>query len=142
MVDEKTLPVDRKRLQTFTAELQKYKSGKAHLERRVINAEQWWKLHNEYASEGITIIGREGFHSKTGWLHNVIVSKHADAMEAYPEPNILPREPNDKQEALMLSAIVPVILEQNGFEQTYSDVSWQKLKTGTGCYHVFGMRTS
>lgn len=137
MDEERMMPVDRKRLQEFTAELQKYKSGKAHLERRVINAEQWWKLHNEYASEGISIIGNNGFHSKTGWLHNVIVSKHADAMEAYPEANILPREPNDKGEAKMLSAIVPVILEQNGFEQTYSDVSWQKLKTGTGCYHVY-----
>ena len=73
----------------------------------------------------------------SGWLHNIIVSKHADAMEAYPEPAILPREAGDRQEAGMLSRIIPVILEQNEFEKTYSDAMWQKLKTGTGVYKVW-----
>ena len=67
----------------------------------------------------------------------MIVSKHADAMDAFPEPNILPREPDDRQEARILSKILPVILEQNGFEKTYSEAMWQKLKTGTGAYKVF-----
>ena len=57
-------------------------------------------------------------------------------MKAYPEPNILPREQGDKGEALMLSAIVPCILEQNHFEATYSEAMWQKLKTGTALYKV------
>ena len=43
------------------------------------------------------------FRPCQGWLHNVIVSKHADAMEAYPEPSILPREAGDRQEASVLS---------------------------------------
>ena len=77
-----------------------------------------------------------GFKSRSGWLHNVITSKHADAMESYPEPNILPREEGDRQEARMLSAIVPCVLEQNEFERTYSDAMWQKCKTGTGVYKV------
>ena len=46
----------------------------------------------------------------SGWLHNVIVSKHADAIEAYPEPNILPREESDRAEAKVLSAIIPCVL--------------------------------
>ena len=37
----------------------------------------------------------------------------------------------------MLSKIIPVILEQNEFEKTYSDAMWQKLKTGTGVYKVY-----
>ena len=37
----------------------------------------------------------------------------------------------------MLSRIIPVILEQNEFEKTYSDAMWQKLKTGTGVYKVW-----
>ena len=77
-----------------------------------------------------------GFKSVSGWLHNVIVSKHADAIEAYPEPNILPREAGDRGEAQKLSAIIPCILEHNQFEDTYSDVMWQKLKSGTGVYKV------
>ena len=36
----------------------------------------------------------------------------------------------------MLSAIVPVILEQNGFEGTYDKSMWAKMKFGTGCYKV------
>ena len=57
-------------------------------------------------------------------------------MEAYPEPVILPREPDDRAEAELLSAVVPCILEQNAFERTWSDAMWQKLKTGTAAYRV------
>ena len=73
----------------------------------------------------------------SGWLHNVIVSKHADAMAAFPQPRILPREQEDKAEAAVLSAIIPCILEQNKFESCYSDVMWQKLKCGTGVYKIY-----
>ena len=130
------LPVDGERLREFTRVLQKYKAGKASIERRTIAAENWWKLRNQ-AEERKSIEGLQGFQAVSGWLHNIIVSKHADAMEAYPEPAILPREAGDRQEAGMLSRIIPVILEQNEFEKTYSDAMWQKLKTGTGVYKVW-----
>ena len=130
------LPVDGERLREFTRVLQKYKAGKASIERRTIAAENWWKLRNQ-AEERKSIEGLQGFQAVSGWLHNIIVSKHADAMEAYPEPAILPREAGDRQEAGMLSRIIPVILEQNEFENTYSDAMWQKLKTGTGVYKVW-----
>ena len=130
------LPVDGERLREFTRVLQKYKAGKASIERRTIAAENWWKLRNQ-AEERKSIEGLQGFQAVSGWLHNIIVSKHADAMEAYPEPCILPREAGDRQEAGMLSKIIPVILEQNEFEKTYSDAMWQKLKTGTGIYKVW-----
>ena len=124
-------------LKQFTKVLQEYKTGKARTEQRILASENWWKLRNSTEEKKETGIGGDGgFKSVSGWLHNVITSKHADAMEAYPEPNILPREEGDKGEARMLSAIVPCILEQNNFEATYSDVSWQKLKTGTGVYKV------
>ena len=124
------------RLRDFTATLQKYKSGKASLERRVVAAENWWKLRNRFEQRRAGLGGDGGFQSASGWLHNVIVSKHADAMEAYPEPSILPREPGDRREARLLSAVLPCILEQNRFEKTYADAMWQKLKTGTACYRV------
>ena len=130
------LPVDGERLREFTRVLQKYKAGKASIERRTIAAENWWKLRNQ-AEERKSIEGLQGFQAVSGWLHNIIVSKHADAMEAYPEPAILPREAGDRQEAGMLSRIIPVILEQNEFEKTYSDAMWQTLKTGTGVYKVW-----
>ena len=121
----------------FTQILQRYKSGKAMTEQRILSSENWWKLRNRTEEQKKTQIGKDGgFVSRSGWLHNVIVSKHADAVEAYPEPNILPREKNDRAEAMKLSAIIPCVLEQNNFEETYSDVMWQKLKTGTGVYKV------
>ena len=124
-------------LKKFTQALEKYRAGKARTEQRIIESENWWKLRNSMEEQKETkTAGVDGFKSVSGWLHNVIVSKHADAMEAYPEPIILPREPEDRQECIKLSAIIPCVLEQNHFEHTYSDAMWQKLKTGTGVYKV------
>ena len=131
------MPVDRERLLDFDRTLNKYKAGKARLEKRVIASENWWKLRNESEEMKHGAIGwSDSFRAKSGWLHNVIVSKHADAMENYPEPIILPREPGDREQAKTLSAVLPVIMQQNQFEKTYSDNMWQKLKTGTGVYQV------
>ncbi len=129
-------PITKETLRDWMRILQKYKTGKARLERRVQNAENWWKLRNEMEEAKVSELDPAEFNAKSGWLHNVIASKHADAMEAYPEPNILPREKGDQQEARMLSAVIPCILEQNRFEHTYDRAMWQKLKTGTGVYMI------
>ena len=130
-------PIGPEQLKRFIQVLEKYKAGKSQTENRILASENWWKLRNTIEEKKLTNIGADGgFTATSGWLHNVIVSKHADAMEAYPEPNILPREEADKGEAKKLSAIVPCVLEQNQFEATYSDNMWQKLKTGTACYKV------
>ena len=115
--------------------LQKYKAGKAMTEQRIIASEVWWKRrHWDYMSE----MGNPHDHrNASAYLFNCVMSKHADAIEAYPEPNILPREAGDKDEAKKLSAIVPVVLEQNDYEETYSDGAWQKLKQGTRIEGVF-----
>ena len=134
---ERTPPViGPEQLLKWTRLLQKYKAGKASLERRVRQAENWWKIHNEIEEARTTKQNPEDFHCKSGWLHNVIVSKHADAMEAYPEPNILPREAGDRAEAEALSSVIPALLEQAKFERTYDRAMWQKLKTGTAAYRV------
>ena len=109
-----------------------YKESKKALEKRIIENEEWYKLRCCPSSTDSDTIGKN-----SAWLFNSIINKHADAMDSYPEPNVLPREKSDEQEAKLLSSILPVILEQRGFEQTYSDVWWYKLKTGTGVYGVF-----
>lgn len=124
-------------IKKFTHVLEEYKAGKSRTEQRILSSENWWKLRNSTEEQSDTEIGKDGgYKSASGWLHNVIVSKHADAMESYPEPNILPREEGDRGEARMLSAIIPCILEHNHFETTYSDVMWQKIKSGTGVYKI------
>lgn len=126
----------KEKIQKLDAALRKYKQGKANLERRVVEAENWWRLRNETEEQKNGVNLADGFKAKSAWLHNVIVSKHADAMESYPEPIVLPREPGDQAEAKKLSSILPVILEENGFESVYSAATWQKLKTGTAVYKV------
>lgn len=135
--ETKQLPVGKEQLKKFTKILREYKAGKSRTEARIIAAEQWWKLRNTAEEQKKTEIGADGgFTSSSAWLHNVITSKHADAIEAYPEPNILPREEGDKAEAKMLSSIVPCILEQNDFEEVYNDAMWSKMKFGTAAYKV------
>lgn len=116
--------------------LQKYKEGKANLEQRIIGNEQWYKLLHwgQLRKEGKA--GGD-VEPASAWLFNSIANKHADAMDSYPKPNVLPREEGDREDAKMLSSVLPVILERNGFEQVYSDVWWYKLKSGTGVYGVF-----
>ena len=113
--------------------LQKYKEGKANLETKIVENEQWYKLrHWECMRKD-----KREIQPTSGWLFNCIANKHADAMDNFPAPNILPREESDKGEAEMLTSIIPVILDQCDFEKTYSDVWTYKLKTGTGVYGVF-----
>ena len=128
-------PIGEEQLRKFTRELQRYKAGKANLEARVVASENWWKLRNASEEQRVSA-SWDGFKSQSAWLHNVIASKHADAMDSSPAPTILPREASDKNEAKILSDILPCILEQNHFDDTYCDVMWQKLKSGTGCYKV------
>ena len=129
--------IGEEQLKVFTKTLEEYKAGKVQTEQRILASENWWKLRNSMEEQkNSEAAGDDGFKAVSGWLHNVIVSKHADAMKAYPEPNILAREQGDKGEALMLSAIIPCVLEQNHFEATYSSAMWQKLKTGTALYKV------
>ena len=58
-------------------------------------------------------------------------------MDCYPEPTVLPREPNDRREAEELSRILPVILKNNRFKKAYSQAWWNKLKSGCAVYGVF-----
>lgn len=125
-------PIGREAIQKATLILQKYKEGKAKLEQRIIEDEQWYKLrHWECMRKNA-----EDIEPTSAWLFNSLANKHADAMDNVPSPNILPREEGDKAEAEMLTSIIPVILDQNDFESTYDDVMSYKLKTGTGVYGV------
>ena len=122
--------------------LTRYKQGKANLENRIVEDELWWELRHWEA------IGRtDGSRAKkiadgspqptSAWLFNSITNKHADAMDNYPEPVVLPRERSDEESAKVLSSVLPVVLEYNDYEQTYSDNWYEKLKHGTAAYGVF-----
>lgn len=126
-------PIGKEAVQKANLILNKYKEGKANLERRIVDNEQWYKLrHWECMRDA-----KQTIQPTSAWLFNCIANKHADAMDNFPAPNVLPREESDKGEAQMLTSVIPVILDQCDFEQVYSDVMDYKLKTGTGVYGVF-----
>lgn len=128
-------PITKKEIAEATARLKKYKEGKANLEAKIIENEQWWKLrHWDYIRNKTE---QDKNEPASAWLFNSIANKHADAMDNYPEPCVLPRAVDDDETAKQLSSVLPVILEQNDYEQVYSDVWWYKLKQGTGVKGIF-----
>lgn len=112
----------------------KYRSGLEAFQQRVINAEEWWKNNHWERFQG----GEKDTDLKpvSAWLFNSLINKHADFIDNYPCPAILPREASDEETAKLLSEVVPVILENNGFAKTYNANCWDKPKIGTAVYAV------
>lgn len=127
------LPVDEKRISEWNAVLRSYKSARSTIEQKIKSNESFWRMRQwkegAFGAGGRTV-------PATAWLFSCIQSKLADVMEAYPTVNFRPRQKDDEEEARRLSAIVPVIVAQNNFEQTYRNVSEYTLKNGVGVYHV------
>ena len=115
--------------------LQKYKAGKASLDKRIVENELWFRMGHWKNCENKMMEGKP--KPSSGWLFNSIANKHADAMDNYPEPMVLPRAADDQATAQALSSVLPVVLEQADYEQVYSDVWWRKLKQGTGVTGIF-----
>lgn len=128
-------PIGRDEVLQAAQTLREYKNGKSALERRIVANEQWWKLRHWQQMN--LHDPRETVEPVSAWLFNTILNKHADAMDNRPEPVVLPREEGDRGAAETLSQVLPVILEQGGMEQLYSDMWWYKLKAGTGAAGVF-----
>ena len=125
-----TIGVDQIRAASET--LKKYKQGKQNLEQKIIENEKWYRLRHWDTVESTN----DEVQPTSAWLFNCIANKHASAMDNFPSPNILPREEADKQEAKMLSSIIPVVLDQTDFEEAYDNIWDQKLTSGTGVYGV------
>ena len=125
--------IDSKAVTRASEILRKYKEGKARLEQKIIANEEFWKLRQwNYMSKN-----DNAFEPATAWLWSCIQSRYSDAMDSYPTCNFQPRQRDDKAEAIKLSAIIPVILEQNRYEDVYSDIVWYTLKHGGSIQGIF-----
>lgn len=135
------LPIGKREVSEALAILQKYKDDKANLESRIVDNELWWKgrhwpqIRKQYSQGDKQNEQRP--EPTSAWLFNSIANKHADIMDNIPVPAILPREKMDEGDAATLTEIVPVILERNHFEDTYSDLAWYKLIKGAAATGVF-----
>ena len=126
--------IGKKELSKAREILTRYRAGKNTMDQRIVENEKWWRMQHMGMVAGKI---KRASDTPSGWLFNSLANKHADAMDNYPTPSVLPREAGDRMDAEALSSVLPVILEQNDFEQVY-DETWQyKLKSGTGCYGVF-----
>ena len=129
------LPVGEAQVAEATQILQRYKAGKAALDKRLVDNELWFRMGHWKNYSNPMMPGKS--QPSSGWLFNSIANKHADAMDNYPEPNVLPRAADDEDTARALSSVLPVVLEQADYEQVYSDCWWRKLKQGTGITGIF-----
>ena len=135
--------IDKKKLEEVITTLKDYKAGKANLEARIVEEERWWKLRHwdvikgKHARETAQNPEEARPEPTSAWMFNSISNKHADIMDNYPEPNVLPREPGDEQDAKTLSSILPVVFERNEYERTYDKAAWYKLKHGVVAKGVF-----
>lgn len=130
-------PIGKDEIREAANTLHEYKKGKANLEARILENEEWYKMRHWAHMRKANKRWQDEPDPASAWLLNSILNKHADAMDNYPEPNVLPRSQDDEQDAKALSAILPVVLEQNEYEETYSQKWWYKLKSGTGVEGVF-----
>lgn len=123
--------------------LQKYKQQKQSLESRVVNNEEWWKIHNweQIKKKDAVKADRENPNgietpSSSAWLFNSITNKIADFSDNYPEANIRARTGGDVPEAERLKNVIPMILKRNKFYKTYIEDISEKSKSGTGITYV------
>lgn len=129
------LPIGPEEVAEAAQILQRYKAGKAALDKRLVDNELWFRMGHWKNYQNPMMEGKP--QPSSGWLFNSIANKHADAMDNYPSPNVLPRAEDDEAAAQALSSVLPVVLEQADYEQVYSDTWWRKLKQGTGVKGVF-----
>lgn len=139
---DSALPVNSNTVRDIVEVLKKYQAGKASLDERIVEEERWYRLRhwdvirNKKHTEKLR--GDElRPEPASAWMFNSIANKHADLMDNYPEPNVLPRQRDDERDAKRLSHILPVIFERNNYERTYDEAGWYKLKHGVSAKGVF-----
>jgi hypothetical protein len=129
-------PIDDMACEKAMEDCQKYQDGKRVLETRIIENQQWWRQRQwDLNTDGsVSSINANDPRPVSAWMLNSLANKHADIMDNYPTTAVLPREQSDEEDAMMLSKIIPVIMERSRFKKTYSTNAWYKIKYGTSVY--------
>lgn len=119
------------------ARRQKYAKGKKSLDEKATANQKWWRGRHwsEIKKDNKSLEDAE--KPTSAWLFNSIINKHADMMDNFPKPNVLPRSRDSQMDAEKLGKIVPVVLEQNGYQTTYSRKAYDYISDGTAITGVF-----
>lgn len=113
--------------------LASYREAKRRTDERIWDEMQWWQNRHDVKHAS----SLSGVRPVSAWLFNSVCNKHADMCDNMPSAKVLPREVGDERAADMLSKILPVICDRCGFEKTYSDNAWYKLRHGICAWGVF-----
>lgn len=119
------------------ARRQKYAKGKKSLDEKATANQKWWRGRHwsEIKKDNKSLEDAE--KPTSAWLFNSIINKHADMMDNFPKPNVLPRSRDSQMDAEKLAKIIPVVLEQNGYQTTYSRKAYDYISDGTAITGVF-----
>ena len=119
------------------ARREKYAKGKKSLDEKATANQKWWRGRHwsEIKKDNKSLEDAE--KPTSAWLFNSIINKHADMMDNFPKPNVLPRSRDSQADAEKLAKIVPVVLEQNGYQTTYSRKAYDYISDGTAITGVF-----
>ena len=85
--ENEALPVGEAQVAEAMQTLQRYKAGKAALDKRLVDNELWFRMGHWKNYQNPMMEGKP--QPSSGWLFNSIANKHADAMDNYPSPNVL-----------------------------------------------------
>ena len=119
-------------------DLKDYVDGKKSIDNKATANQQWWRLRHWSVIAGETNEAmKAGIEVGSAWAVNSLLNKHADIMDSFPKPNVLPREADDENEAKILTNILPAILEQNDYEQIYRQAGWDFCIDGAAIKGVF-----
>ena len=84
-MDEATkLPIGPEEVAEAAQILQRYKAGKAALDKRLVDNELWFRMGHWKNYQNPMMEGKP--QPASGWPFNSIANKHADAMDNYPAP--------------------------------------------------------
>ena len=77
------LPIGPEEVAEAAQILQRYKAGKAALDKRLVDNELWFRMGHWKNYQNPMMEGKS--QPSSGWLFNSIANKHADAMDNYPQ---------------------------------------------------------
>lgn len=118
-------------------DLQVYVQGKFSVDAKATENQQWWRLRHWDAIAETNEGRKAGVAVGSAWTVNSLLNKHADIMDSFPKPNVLPREADDEIEAQSLTDIIPSVLDQNDYEEVYRMMAWDVCIDGAAITGVF-----
>ena len=131
--------VDEEDIKRLNGVLSDYIQAKEKFDLRVKENNSWFEMERSKWEKSEAVANGGNPYSPdcvSAWLFSTIANKHADFMDNIPEPAIQAREESDETSAKLLTEVIPVILQQNEFEEKYDNASWDKLKSSAACYMV------